>query len=131
MDGASFARLNRLQKVALSDNVCINQDFEDPTSIATLPDVINQQCQVPIASRITFNSDTQDDLLAELYRCKSTVELIREIIKPKDDHLPIEKTEDMRQSEKLLMIIQKKNEEITEKNARIKALEMKVKALEG
>lgn len=131
MNGESFTGLKRLQKVVLSGNVCVNEDFVDPTSIATLPQVINEKCQKPVESRITLNPDSVAELEAELAKCLGTMDLIKELVKPISGQKTAQKTEALRQSERLLVILQQKNDEINEKNLRIKALEEKVRALES
>lgn len=120
-----------MQKVVLSENVCINEDFVDPTSIAKLPQVVTEKCQIPVESRIILNPDSVAELEAELAKCKGTVELIRELVKPIDGQKSVQKSEELRQSERLLAIIQQKNDEINEKNSRIKALEEKLRGFES
>lgn len=44
INGAAFGNLNKLTSVYFGKNECINENFTDPTRIAVMPQILNNNC---------------------------------------------------------------------------------------
>lgn len=150
MDARVFNGLNKLQKVLLNGNECINEDYVDidRAKRAAMTETVTRNC----GSSTSLDSRLMEAQMASMTvelkavkaelattkeartRCKNLVDLINEMTKqgefrPSEANVP--KPEDLRNVAKMLVIIHNKNAEIVEKNEKIKKLEEKIQQLEG
>jgi hypothetical protein len=57
IDGEAFQKLNKLEFVSLYKNICIDEEFINPSRIAVLQETVNEKCQLK-ASKITPHETT-------------------------------------------------------------------------
>lgn len=55
INGEAFQGLNKLKKVYLSGNPYIDENFENSTQIAVLPQILNEECRFEESSAIKPN----------------------------------------------------------------------------
>lgn len=59
MSGDTFNNLNALEKIVLTENVCINEEFLGSARITIVKSVVNQKCAADFSSRVGDNAEIQ------------------------------------------------------------------------
>lgn len=118
LNGAAFQTLDKLTTVELNSNVCIDEDFTNPTQIANLQQSVDQKCSFeksPTAEEKMKSLETaQEQSLTTILRLEAELKLSLE----KNQELKLQKTRDNQQ----IVLLQESNTKLEKQLQELKVL---------